>query len=159
MIKDPDEGASKRSLQVMIKLYQKRIWNDENTVNVIAEACLHQKTKICVAAVKFFIVANYDDNSSESDSDGSSEDEAQKIINQKGHVGSKMTRKKKTNLKKAMKMLERKDKRRSKVTYNKDFLPIDVIRNPQDFGDRLFTRLKRSNERFEVKLAIMKLLA
>jgi len=49
-------------------------------VNVIAEACLHQKTKICVAAVKFFIVANYDEDS-ESDSDGSSEDEAQKIIN------------------------------------------------------------------------------
>lgn len=80
MIKDPDEGASKRSLQVMITLYRKRIWNDENTVNVIAEACLHQKTKICVAAVKFFIVANYDDDS-ESDSEGSSEDEAQKIIN------------------------------------------------------------------------------
>lgn len=48
---------------------------------------------------------------SESESDGSSEDEAQKIINQKGHVGSKMTRKKKTNLKKALKMLERKEKR------------------------------------------------
>ncbi len=79
--------------------------------------------------MKFFIVANYDEDS-ESDSDGSSEDEAQKIINQKGHVGSKMTWKKKTNLKKALKMLERKEKRRSKVTYNTDFLPIDVIRNP-----------------------------
>lgn len=70
-----------------------------------------------------------------------------------------MTWKKKKNLKKALKMLERKDKWRSKVTYTFDFLPIDVIWNPQDFGDWLFRRLKQSNERFEVKLAIMKLLA
>lgn len=70
-----------------------------------------------------------------------------------------MTWKKKKNLKKALKMLERKEKWRSKVTYTYDFLPIDVIRNPQDFGDWLFRRLKQSNERFEVKLAIMKLIA
>lgn len=49
----------------MIQLYRKWIWNDENTVNVIAEACLHNKTKICVAAVKFFIVMEYDDESEE----------------------------------------------------------------------------------------------
>lgn len=78
MIKDPDEGASKRSLQVMIQLYRKWIWNDENTVNVIAEACLHNKTKICVAAVKFFIVMEYDDESD--DADDSSDDDATKII-------------------------------------------------------------------------------
>lgn len=41
MIKDPDEIATKRSLQVMIELFQRKIWNDENTANVIAEACLH----------------------------------------------------------------------------------------------------------------------
>ena len=36
MIKDRDEKASKRSLVVMIELYKKKIWNDENTVNVVA---------------------------------------------------------------------------------------------------------------------------
>ena len=77
MIKDPDEIATKRSLQVMIELFRRWIWNDENTVNVIAEACLHQKTKICVAACKFFIMQNGDE---ESESESSSDDEAEKII-------------------------------------------------------------------------------
>ena len=47
-------------------------------MNVIAEACLHNKTKICVAAVKFFIVMEYDDESDEADD--SSDDDATKII-------------------------------------------------------------------------------
>lgn len=70
-----------------------------------------------------------------------------------------MTAKKKSKLKKMMKKLTRKEKWRSKVSYSTDFLPIDQIWNPQDFGDRLFRRLKQSNERFEVKLCIMKLLS
>jgi protein SDA1 len=41
MLQDPNETASRRSLNVMIELYKRKIWNDEKTVNVIAEACLH----------------------------------------------------------------------------------------------------------------------
>jgi protein SDA1 len=36
MLADPNEGAARRSLNVMIDLYKKRFWNDEKTVNVIA---------------------------------------------------------------------------------------------------------------------------
>ena len=32
MVKDPDEKAAKRSLIVMIELYKRKVWNDENTV-------------------------------------------------------------------------------------------------------------------------------
>jgi len=59
----------------MITLYWKKIWNDENTVNVIAEACMHKKTKLCIAAVKFFIVMDYS-NDSDEDQDDSSDEEA-----------------------------------------------------------------------------------
>jgi len=38
MLADPNEGASRRSLNVMIELYKRKIWNDDKTVNVIAEA-------------------------------------------------------------------------------------------------------------------------
>lgn len=76
MLKDPDEAAAKRSLQVMIELHWKRIWNDENTVNVIAEACLHKKTKICVAACKFFLFIQTDDDEKSDSDDSSDEDEA-----------------------------------------------------------------------------------
>ena len=55
MLKDPNETAAKRSLSVMIELYKKRIWNDDKTVNVLAEGCLHDNPKICAAACKFFL--------------------------------------------------------------------------------------------------------
>jgi len=40
---------------VMIELHKKRIWNDEKTVNVMADACLHHNPKIVIAACKFFL--------------------------------------------------------------------------------------------------------
>jgi protein SDA1 len=35
LLQDPNEDAAKRSLNVMIELYKRRIWNDEKTVNAI----------------------------------------------------------------------------------------------------------------------------
>lgn len=44
----------------MIELYKRRIWNDDKTVNVIAEACLHSNPKVASAAMKFFLTLNYE---------------------------------------------------------------------------------------------------
>jgi protein SDA1 len=55
MVQDPNEDATKRALKVMIELHKKRIWNDEKTVNVMADACLHHNPKIVIAACKFFL--------------------------------------------------------------------------------------------------------
>ena len=46
MIKDPQEMAAKKSLQIMIELYKRKMWNDDNTVNVIAEAALQKSSKL-----------------------------------------------------------------------------------------------------------------
>ena len=56
----------------MIELYKRKIWNDEKTVNVIAEACMHDNPKIAVSACKFFLILDYD---FESDNDESSDDD------------------------------------------------------------------------------------
>lgn len=47
MLADTNESAAKRSLDVMIELYRKRIWDDAKTVNVIATACFSNCTKVC----------------------------------------------------------------------------------------------------------------
>jgi protein SDA1 len=44
----------------MIELYKRKIWNDEKTCNVIAEACFNENPKIVVAACKFFLILDYD---------------------------------------------------------------------------------------------------
>lgn len=36
MLKDANPKAAKMSIDIMIELYKKNIWNDEKTVNVIA---------------------------------------------------------------------------------------------------------------------------
>lgn len=60
MLQDQNESASRRSLNVMIELYKRRIWNDEKTVNVISEAVFNSNAKIVVAASKFFLILDYD---------------------------------------------------------------------------------------------------
>jgi protein SDA1 len=40
MLKDEHSVAAKKSLEVMVDLYRRRVWTDSRTVNVIATACL-----------------------------------------------------------------------------------------------------------------------
>jgi len=54
----------------MIELYKRKIWNDDKTVNVIAEAVFNDDPKIVVAACKFFLILDYEfDSEEESDDD------------------------------------------------------------------------------------------
>lgn len=74
----------------MIELYKRRIWNDEKTVNVIAQATLHDNPKVVAAATKFFLVLDYiDDTESEDDS---SEEDDKKLILGKYKGTKKMTK-------------------------------------------------------------------
>ena len=51
MLRDSSAVAAKKSLDVMVELYRKNIWNDAKTVNVITTACFSSVTKVnCVPA-------------------------------------------------------------------------------------------------------------
>lgn len=70
MLTDNHPVAAKVALDVMIELYQKNIWNDAKTVNVIASACFSNLTKVMVAALKFFLGSDKEDGQeSESESE------------------------------------------------------------------------------------------
>ena len=113
----------------MIELYKRRIWNDDKTVNVIAEACLHSNPKIVVAACKFFLILDYefDDEEDSSDEEGKGGD---KIALLKQRKGSKMTKNREQKLEKAIKQVKRKDARKGLVKFSTDCLPIDQIHDP-----------------------------
>ena len=98
----------------MIELYKRKIWNDEKTVNVIAEACMHDNPKIAVSACKFFLILDYD---FESDNDESSDDDkktSEKIHLLKQRKGSKMTKAKEGKMERAIKQVKKKS--RKKIT-------------------------------------------
>ncbi|GLD55462.1 protein SDA1 homolog [Lates japonicus] len=49
MLRDSNPIAAKISLDVMVELYKRNIWNDAKTVNVITTTCFSKVTKILVA--------------------------------------------------------------------------------------------------------------
>ena len=48
MLRDTNVIAAKKSLDVMVELYRKNIWNDAKTVNVLTTACFSSVTKVSV---------------------------------------------------------------------------------------------------------------
>lgn len=46
MLKDSNSKAAKMSVDIMIELYKKNVWNDAKTVNVIATGCFSKVTKV-----------------------------------------------------------------------------------------------------------------
>lgn len=46
MLKDTNTKAAKMSLDIMVELYKKNVWNDVKTVNVIATGCFSKITKV-----------------------------------------------------------------------------------------------------------------
>lgn len=99
LLQDPNEDASKRSLNVMIELYKRHIWNDDKTVNAIWQGCEHSNPKIVSAACKFFLILEYDYQSESEES--SEEEDARQLLAQ--HKGSKMTKSKKAYFERAIK--------------------------------------------------------
>jgi len=100
MLQDANEDASKRSLNVMIELYKRHIWNDDKTVNAIWAGVEHADPKIVANASKFFLILDYD-YQSESDVDSDEAEDAAALL--KHHKGSKLTKAKKAYLERAIK--------------------------------------------------------
>ena len=55
--------------------------------------------------------------------------------------------------------MKRKKARKGLVKFNTDFLPIDTIFDAQSFVERLFSKLKKSNDKYEVKLYMLRLIS
>ncbi|XP_073680803.1 protein SDA1 homolog [Garra rufa] len=155
MLRDSNPTAAKISLDVMIELYRRNIWNDTKTVNVITTACFSKVTKILVAALKFFLGSDEDEKK---DSDSESEDEGPSARDLMVRYSTgKKTSKNKKKLEKAMKVLKKHKKKKKVEVFN--FSAIHLIHDPQDFAEKLLKQLESSNERFEVKIMMMELIS
>ncbi|CAJ0635142.1 5923_t:CDS:2 [Entrophospora sp. SA101] len=154
-----DGITAKKSLDICIELYRKGIWNDNKTVNVIAEACFHSLTKVKVTAIKFFLGSNKENQ--DDDSDNNVEVDLPDIkrlqhINQINKSKKSKTRK----LEKALSTVRKKERQKHKAE-NFNFSAINLINDPQGFAEKLFSSLQKSsnNDRFEVKLMMMNLIS
>ncbi|KAM9295248.1 protein SDA1 homolog isoform 2-T2 [Morus bassanus] len=155
MLRDSNPTAAKISLDVMIELYRRNIWNDAKTVNVITTACFSKVTKVLVASLKFFLGRDEDEKQ---DSDSDSEDDvptARDLMMR--YATNKKTTKRKKKLEKAMKVLKKQKKKSKPEVFN--FSAIHLIHDPQDFAEKLLKQLENCKERFEVKMMLMDLIS
>lgn len=148
MVKDSNPKASKMSLDIMTELYKKNIWNDAKTVNVIGTVgCFSKITKVMVAALKFFLGTDEDEENSDSDSDHEPDLKAAILANRV----TKKTKKRTKQLENVKKLYKKSQNKKKKApTFN--FSAIHLIHNPQGMAEDLFKQLQDGNERFEVKL-------
>lgn len=148
--------AAKMSLDIMIELYRKNIWNDTKTVNVIVTACMSKIVKVKVAALKFFLGSDSPEDNEE-DGESDSEDESAKIkeLAMASRV-SKKSAKKAKKLAKAMALIRKGKKKHKPVSFN--FSAIHLINDPQGFAEKLLKQVEISKDRFEVKLMTMNLI-
>lgn len=118
---------------------------------------MHDNSKIVAAACKFFLIIEYDDD--DSDEESSDEEGGDKLALLKHHKGSRLTSHRKTKIDKAVKRFKRKEKRKNKIKFSTDFLPIDLIHDPQSYAEKLFFKLRKSHDKYEVKLLMMRLIS
>ncbi|KAJ3186370.1 Protein SDA1 [Gaertneriomyces sp. JEL0708] len=158
MLKDSNETAAKKSLEVMIDLYKKNVWNDAKTVNVIAEACFSPVPKIVAPALHFFLGSN-DKKDDDQDSDGDVPD-----ISALKHMAqvNKKKKSRRTAIEKAIATTKRKERAKMRAeTFN--FSALHLLNDPQGFTEKLFSRLKHSTSsnsfKFELRLQMMNLVS
>ncbi|KAJ8965604.1 hypothetical protein NQ317_004363 [Molorchus minor] len=101
MLKDTNTKAAKMSVDIMIELYKKNVWNDTKTVNVIATGCFSKITKVMVASLKFFLGRDPEEKGSD-DSDSENEIDPKEVM--MANKVNKKTRKREKQLNKVKKV-------------------------------------------------------
>lgn len=151
MLQDSHPKAAKLALDVLTELYHKNIWNDQKTVNIIADVgCFSKNTKVMVASLKFFLGRDEEEKTENSDSEEEIDPRDTMISNK----FNKKTRKREKMVEKVKKQAKKLKKRKQKApAFN--FSALHLVNNPQGFAEKLFKKLESSNDRFEVKLMLL----
>lgn len=151
MLQDSNPKAAKLSLDILVELYHKNIWNDQKTVNIIADiGCFSKITKVMVASLKFFLGRDEEEKEENSDS----EDEIDPRDTMIANKFNKKTRKRDKMVEKVKKQAKKMKKKKQKAPIF-NFSALHLINNPQGLAEKLFKKLESSNDRFEVKLMLL----
>ncbi|TBU28964.1 SDA1-domain-containing protein [Dichomitus squalens] len=138
------------------ELWRKGIWNDAKTVSIIALGCFHPVVKVQSASLHFFLGSDEE----KEDSDEEEEDlpdvkslQHRREINKKTRSGAK-------KLEKQIKTIKSKQKKKTDSS-NPNFPAIQLLNDPQTFGEKLYDLLNKYDKRFSLdhKILIMQLLS
>ncbi|XP_077228245.1 ARM repeat superfamily protein [Tasmannia lanceolata] len=169
MLQEEDESRAKRSLTVLCDLHRRRVWFDDRIANAICTACFHTSSRIMVAALSFLL--GYERIEEANDSEGSSSEDdtttqkpqvvlSREAIYKAHHKGTFASKKKKqAKLQRAMRSMKRQQRTASEHNSTSYYSPLTHLKDAQGFAEKLFSRLQSCNERFEVKMMMLKVIA
>ncbi|KAH7515628.1 hypothetical protein FEM48_Zijuj10G0046600 [Ziziphus jujuba var. spinosa] len=169
MLQQEDEAKAKRSLITLCELHRRKVWFDERTANAICTACFHSSSRIMIASLSFLL--DYDKIEDDDDSDASSSDDestpqsyqlalSREAVYKAHHKGtSSSKKKKKAKLQRAIRSMKKQQRLSSERSDSNYYSPLNHLKDPQGFVEKLFSRLQACNERFEVKMMILKVIA
>lgn len=154
MLADANQVAAKKSLDVMVTLYQKGVWQDAKTVNVIVTALFSDVGKLKTTALRFFLGGDQEHDEEEEEDNDSGKSYQGMLAN----TATKKTNKRKKLLKKQLQKEKRKERAANKPeVFNASALHL--IHDPQGLADKMFKMLKASKDRWEVQLMVMNLIS
>ncbi|KAL1137461.1 hypothetical protein V6Z11_A12G309100 [Gossypium hirsutum] len=169
LLQQDDEAKAKRSLITLCELHRRKVWFDERTANAICMACFHSSSRIMIAVLSFLLDYEKIENDDEDSDDLSSEDEmtqnphvviSKETVYKAHHKGTAASKKKKkAKLQRAIRSMKRQQRLSSESSNCSYYSPLYHLKDAQGFVEKLFSRLQTCNERFEVKMMMLKVIA
>ncbi|KAF8306246.1 actin cytoskeleton organization and cell cycle progression protein [Clavulina sp. PMI_390] len=134
------------------QLWKKGVWDDAKTVSIIALACFHPHVKVQNAAIHFFL--GEDDEDEEDDEDNDSQQEIRSL--QLKRAITKTTTSGDKKIAKAVKALKKKSaNKRAQKQAVVNFPALQLLHDPQTFGEKLYESLSRYDKRFSLDHKIL----
>lgn len=169
ILQEEDEVRAKRSLVVLCDLHRRKVWFGDRVANSICTACFHPSSRIMISALSFLLqyeqFDDYEDSDGSSSEDDSISHKPQIILSRgdvyksqhQGTISSK--KKKKAKMQRVIRSMKKQDRASSENTISSSYTPLTHLNDPQGFAEKLFSRLQRCNEKFKVKMMMLKVTA
>lgn len=119
--------------------------NDPKTVSIAALACGHPNVKVQSAGIHFFLGSENEDEEESSEDEGPDlkKLEHQRIINKKKRADDRRFAKAQATVKK-----KRKEKEANAAGGTVNFPALELLHDPQSFGEKLYDNLHRHGMSF-----------
>ena len=123
--------------------------NDAKTVSIVALAVFHPNTKVQSAAIHFFLGSETDDNEEESSDEDDAIREARrdtKSMQHKLNIGKSTRKRENMLLAKKKETAKRRRTKASGLGVTPNFPALELLHDPQTFGEKLYDMLHRYGE-------------
>jgi protein SDA1 len=143
MMTGDSEVAAKKSLEVMIELWRRKVWNDPKTANAVCNACFSKHTKLLSRALSFLCGIPYydelEEEMEEANRDGEMKEAQMEFAKT---VFMSRTGKREREFKRTMTKLKNKGKEKEgEVALSGSYDAISLLYDPQSFAERLFRKI------------------